>query len=196
MGNRDMLFKTRPAGLGERRGSQLHSSIGALAMLCVPSSLFAASSVTLVWDPSTSTNIAGYRIYYGPASRTYTNTLAVGNVTNATISNLITGATYYFAATAYDTANLESDFSNEVGYTNVVLAPPTIVLTSPANNATFTAPATISLAASVTRQRPRHHQGPVLQRRHLAGRGHQCALRLHLEQRRRRHLQPDGAPGL
>ena len=143
-----MVFK---AGLLVRvRGAALIAfMIGTFAAL-VPSSLFAASSVTLVWDPSTSTNIAGYKVYFGPASRTYTNTLTVGNATSTTISNLVTGATYYFAATVYDTANLESDFSNEVGYTNVVLAPPTITLTSPANNAAFTAPATISLAANVT----------------------------------------------
>ena len=71
-------------------------------------------------------------------------------MTNATVSGLINGATYYFAATAYDTSNLESDYSTEVSYTNVALAPPTIALTSPANNAVFTAPATINLAASVT----------------------------------------------
>ena len=136
--------------LGWVRGAaHIAFMIGSIAAL-VPSSLFAASSLNLVWNPSTSTNIAGYRIYYGPASRIYTNTLTVGNVTNATISNLITGSTYYFTATAYDTANLESDFSNEVGYTNVVLAPPTIVLTAPANNTTFTAPATINLAANVS----------------------------------------------
>ena len=147
MRNRDMVFK---AGLlGWVRGAaHIAFLIGIFAAL-VPSSLLAASSVTLVWDPSTSTNIAGYRVYYGPASRTYTNTLTVGNATSATISNLVTGATYYFTATVYDTANLESDFSNEVGYTNVVLAPPTIALTSPANNAAFTEPATISLAADV-----------------------------------------------
>ena len=67
-----------------------------------------------------------------------------------TISNLIVGATYYFAATAYDSANLESDYSNEAIYTNVVLAPPTIVLSLPANGATFTAPATFSLFSRVT----------------------------------------------
>jgi sulfur relay (sulfurtransferase) complex TusBCD TusD component (DsrE family) len=143
-----MVFK---AGLLARARGAAHIAvmIGTFAAL-VPSSLFAASSVTLAWDASTSTNIAGYRVYYGPASRTYTNTLTVGNATSTTISNLIAGATYYFTATTYDTDNLESDFSNEVGYTNIVLAPPTIALTSPANNAAFTVPATISLAAEVT----------------------------------------------
>ncbi len=84
-----------------------------------------------------------------PAIR-YSNVIEAGTSTNATVSGLINGATYYFAATAYDTSNLESDYSIEVSYTNVVLAPPTIALTSPANNAVFTAPATINLAASVT----------------------------------------------
>ena len=121
--------------------------LGILASV-IPSSLLAASSVTLAWNPRTGTNIAGYRVYYGPTSRTYTNTVTVGNATTATISNLVSGATYYFAATAYDTSNLESDFSNEAS-TNT-LGSPTIVLTSPANNATFAAPATISLAASVS----------------------------------------------
>jgi hypothetical protein len=148
MGKRDMLFK---AGLLDRmrRAAQGLLLGGALAMLA-SSSAFAASTVTLVWDPSPGGNIAGYRIYYGPSSRAYTNTLAVGNATTATLSNLVTGATYYFAATAYDTANLESDYSAEVGYTNVALAPPIIVLTSPTGGALFTAPATIGLAASVT----------------------------------------------
>ena len=46
------------------------------------------------------------------------------------------------------------------------------------------------------RQRPHHHQSPVLQRHHLAGRGHHRPLRLHLEQCRRRQLQPDRAGGV
>ena len=124
--------------------------VGALAIF-MSASASAASSVTLAWD-STTNNIAGYKIYYGAASRTYTytNTVVDSKATRVTISNLIVGATYYFVATAYDSANLESDYSNEAIYTNVPSAPPTIVLTSPANGATFTAPATINLDANVT----------------------------------------------
>jgi hypothetical protein len=146
--NAIMLFE---AGLLDRaRGAAcLAFMLGGFALL-VPSSLPAASSVTLVWAPSAGTNIAGYKIYYGATSGAYTNTVTAGNATNTTVSNLISGATYYFAATAYDDSNLESDLSKEVSYTNVVMAPPTITLTSPGNNATFTAPATISLAATVT----------------------------------------------
>ncbi len=76
-----------------------------------------ANSVTLAWDPSPGQDIASYKIYFGPASGVYTNTIDVGNATNATITSLVSGVTYYFAATATDTSGLESEFSNEVSYT-------------------------------------------------------------------------------
>jgi hypothetical protein len=71
-------------------------------------------SVTLAWDPSPGTNaIANYNLYYGIASATYTNVVAAGTNTTVSISNLVAGATYYFAATAVDTSGLESDYSSE-----------------------------------------------------------------------------------
>src|SRR5437879_4633464 len=93
------------------------------ALLQLP--VFAVSSVTLAWDPSTSTNVAGYHIYYGVASRSYTNSISVDLATTATVSGLLEGVTYYFAATALDTAGLESDFSNETSY-SVPNQPPTL----------------------------------------------------------------------
>ena len=79
-------------------------------------SAFAAGSVTLAWDSSTDPLVVGYNIYYGGASATYTNTISVGSATNVTISGLVPGTTYYFAATTYNAANLESAFSSEVSY--------------------------------------------------------------------------------
>jgi len=79
-------------------------------------SLFAASNVTLAWNPSISTNVAGYKIYYGLASGVYNNTISVGNTTNATVTGLVEGTTYYFAATAFDALGTESQFSNETSY--------------------------------------------------------------------------------
>jgi List-Bact-rpt repeat protein/fibronectin type III domain protein len=76
----------------------------------------AASSVTLAWDPSASAGVAGYNIYYGPSTHTYTNMVTAGNATNVTVSGLIGGATYYFAATAYDSFGVESDYSSETNY--------------------------------------------------------------------------------
>jgi hypothetical protein len=71
-------------------------------------------TVTLSWDPSTATNLAGYKVYKGTASGVYSSPITVGNVTSYTISNLGIGSTYYFAVTEYNTSGLESGFSNEV----------------------------------------------------------------------------------
>lgn len=75
-----------------------------------------AASVTVAWDRSPGTNVAGYNIYEGIASRSYTNKLNVGNSTNGTVSGLVQGTNYFFAVTAYDTSGLESDYSNELAY--------------------------------------------------------------------------------
>jgi hypothetical protein len=83
---------------------------------------FAAGSVTLAWDPSTDPTVTGYNIYYGGASGTYTNEICAGNATNATISGLVQGATYYFAATTYAASDMESPLSSEVSY----LVPPNV----------------------------------------------------------------------
>ncbi|MGO8931084.1 MAG: Ig-like domain-containing protein [Limisphaerales bacterium] len=122
----------------------------ALSILALTASARGQNSVTLAWDPDAGTNIAGYKIYYGVASRTYTSTNNVGNVTNATVSGLTAGTVYYFAATAYDTSGLESAYSTEVVYTNPVAVAPAIALTLPVSGASFVAPAAITCAASVT----------------------------------------------
>ncbi len=75
-----------------------------------------AASVTLAWNPSTDPLVAGYNVYYGGASGTYTNEISAGNATNITVSGLVPAATYYFAATTYNAASLESSFSTEVAY--------------------------------------------------------------------------------
>ena len=78
---------------------------------------FAAQSVMLAWDQSPETNIAGYYVHYGLASRTYTNAVSAGTATSVTVFGLEEGTTYYFAATCYNDLGLESDYSNEVSYT-------------------------------------------------------------------------------
>lgn len=78
----------------------------------------AAQSVTLAWNPNTETNLAGYRLYYGLASRSYSSIVPViVPSTQATVANVQPGQTYYFAVTAYTTDGLESDYSDEVSYT-------------------------------------------------------------------------------
>jgi hypothetical protein len=60
------------------------------------------------------TDLAGYKIYYGTTTGNYTQNIDVGNVTTYTFSNLINGSTYFFVATAYNTARIESNYTNEV----------------------------------------------------------------------------------
>ncbi len=76
-----------------------------------------AASVRLQWDPNTEPDLAGYRVYYGTVSRTYGAPLNVGNATTATVPLPDDGLTYHLAVTAYDTAQNESGYSNEVTYT-------------------------------------------------------------------------------
>jgi hypothetical protein len=73
-----------------------------------------AAQVILAWDASA--EAAGYKIYYGTASNNYTSVVNVANNLNHTFTDLPDGKTYYFAATAYDATNLESDYSTEVSY--------------------------------------------------------------------------------
>lgn len=79
-------------------------------------SIQAGQNVTLAWSPSNDANTTGYKIYYGLASHTYTQSVDVGNVTNVSITVPAAGGTYYFAATAYNSSGVESDFSNEATF--------------------------------------------------------------------------------
>jgi hypothetical protein len=88
--------------------------VGAVTLLQF--SAIASQSVTLTWSPSADTNVAGYKLYYGVSSQTYTNSIEVGNVTNTIITGLADDTTYFFAATTYDSTGAESDFSNEASY--------------------------------------------------------------------------------
>ena len=79
--------------------------------------LVSAAQVRLAWDPSPDADVIGYRLYWGTQSRTYFAMTDVGNTTTASAGPLAGNTTYYFAVTAYNSSNLESDYSNEVVYT-------------------------------------------------------------------------------
>jgi fibronectin type 3 domain-containing protein len=61
--------------------------------------------------------VAGYRVYFGTQPGAYQQSKGNGIYTSSasyTISTLTTGAVYYFAVTAVDSAGNESGYSNEV----------------------------------------------------------------------------------
>jgi hypothetical protein len=90
----------------------------------------AISNVSLTWGTSTTPGIVGYNVYYGGASGNYTNVVSVGNSTNAVISGLVDGGTYYFAATALDAYGNESAVSEEISY----IVPGILEITSAASS--------------------------------------------------------------
>ena len=86
-----------------------------VAVALAVAGLARGETVTLAWDASVSTNVAGYRLYYGTNTRSYqfvTNTGLM--LTQAVV--LPHRGRWFFAATAYDTNGLESDFSSEVSW--------------------------------------------------------------------------------
>lgn len=107
-------------------------------MLVSQPPVWANESVTLAWNPSISTDVAGYMIYYGTASHVYTGVQPVpGNATSVTISGLVPGTTYYFAATAVDILGNESGFSNEASYTMPVTPAALLLSASPGGQFNF-----------------------------------------------------------
>lgn len=88
-----------------------------LISLILPGKLF-AGSLTLSWDPSTSTNVGGYKLYYGSSTKKYASSIDTGKSTTYQVTGLTAGATYFFAVTAYNTGKTaESSYSNELSGT-------------------------------------------------------------------------------
>ncbi|MGZ3769850.1 MAG: DUF4082 domain-containing protein [Bdellovibrio sp.] len=89
-----------------------------------------AGQISLAWDPSTQVEVAGYKVYYGSASGSYSNSMDVGNNATAIITGLADGSTVYFAVTAYNAdKSVESPYSNEVSA--LVPTAPTVDTTPP-----------------------------------------------------------------
>ncbi len=85
-----------------------------------------AASVTLAWDPpDPSTEVTGYKLYYGPAATSggewHPEVVDVGKVTQHTLEGLTAGTSYVFAVQAYGDHGKTSVFSNMLPH---LVAPP------------------------------------------------------------------------
>lgn len=74
-------------------------------------------SPVLLWDANPDPFVAGYRVYTGTQSRTYSSVEDVGLQTSNTLAHLSAGQTYYLAVTTYTQDGLESPFSEEIVFT-------------------------------------------------------------------------------
>lgn len=111
-----------------------------LLALCLAASTLTAAdatrTVTLAWDPNPETDIGGYVVYAGNASRSYITNYPISAQASATNYNgkpshfqtvplPITNdpRKWFFALTATNLAGLESDYSDEVWHEFDPLAP-------------------------------------------------------------------------
>jgi uncharacterized repeat protein (TIGR02543 family) len=83
-------------------------------ILLISPPLATTAQLKLAWDPNTEADLAGYKIYFGTASRVYGTPIDIGSMTTCLLSGLVRGQTYYVAVTAYDRIYNESAYSAEV----------------------------------------------------------------------------------
>ena len=91
-----------------------------LMLACVAAA--GAERLTLAWDPSPSGEVAGYQLYWGTNTRSYQFVTNAGLVLTQAVVLPHRGR-WFFAATAYSTNGLESDFSSEVSWESKPLPP-------------------------------------------------------------------------
>lgn len=108
-----------------------------------------APQVTLEWDPNSESDLAGYRIYVGSSSRIYEFWTDAGNYTSHTFTNVQEGETYFFAVTAYDIYDNESDFSQEVSCTIPSSEPGPSLSASSSNAVSSLSPTPASTSSSL-----------------------------------------------
>lgn len=78
----------------------------------LPSVTISLQSITVAWNANSETNLAGYNVYWGTNSRSYSEKLFTTE-TNALVF-VIPGTTNFIAVTATNMAGLESPFSAEI----------------------------------------------------------------------------------
>ncbi len=117
------MVKSLPESFSAGRTSATAAWVAALALLlafCLPVRGGApeggGQSVALAWDPTTSSNAAGYAVYYGQDGTNFENRIDAGTNTTLVVDGLQAGQTNYFAVVAYDAQGVESPNSNVLPY--------------------------------------------------------------------------------
>ena len=91
-----------------------------LLLLFLPAAALSAE-VSLSWTKPNDTRVTGYNIYYGETGSNFKSSadknIYSAETTSTTISGLVEGRTYDFAATSFDAHGNESAFSETISYT-------------------------------------------------------------------------------
>lgn len=97
----------------------------AMALIMAFATLSMSASVSLQWDPNTESDLAGYKLYYAADSTNFDNAtvIDVQNQTTTSVADLDPTKSYSFAVKAYNTAGMESAFSNVVTVLRCPTAP-------------------------------------------------------------------------
>ncbi|HEY3862851.1 MAG TPA: fibronectin type III domain-containing protein [Verrucomicrobiae bacterium] len=76
----------------------------------------AVQSLAIAWNPSVSTNIVGYHVYYGTHGTNYETVIDAGTNTSYEVSGLQEGLTNTFVVTSYNSSGTDSAPSNVITY--------------------------------------------------------------------------------
>jgi hypothetical protein len=90
------------------------TALAVVALFALPGAA-RAGSIALAWDPVTDSDVAGYRVHYGPASGNYTQQTDASTSTTITLNGLTDCTAWFMAVKAYDSdGNVSASFSNEI----------------------------------------------------------------------------------
>lgn len=107
-----------PQGSGQASGSISFTSNAGNSPTVAPltgTGVSSSHTVSLSWNASTSQNVVGYNVYRGTASGGPYGKInaSLDPNTNYTDGTVVNGQTYYYVATAVDSNNQESTYSNQ-----------------------------------------------------------------------------------
>lgn len=107
------------------------------------------------WAPNNESDLAGYKIHFGPQSGTYARTIDLRDVHNYTLKRLDSATTYYVALTAYDKSGNQSQYSVELTARakGLDIVPPAGNVIINSNNS-HTNTASVALALTASDDRP------------------------------------------
>lgn len=96
--------------------------IGLVLLARFGASGMTACPVTLAWNASSHSMVAGYAVYFAPVNTTAYTRVDTGTSTSVTLSGFTAGTSYSFYVVAYDATGQESEPSNQLTYSTTAIS--------------------------------------------------------------------------